>query len=55
MLRGLGFSLQATAKVTEGRQHVDRDAQFGYLNAAVIDHLAAGCGCRKLCTRHATC
>jgi hypothetical protein len=42
MLRGLGFSLQATAKVTEGRQHVDRDAQFGYLNAAVIDHLAAG-------------
>ena len=42
MLRGLGFSLQANAKVTEGRQHIDRDAQFGYLNAAVIDHLAAG-------------
>ena len=33
MLRGLGFSLQANAKVTEGRQHADRDAQFGYLNA----------------------
>jgi hypothetical protein len=42
MLRAQGFSLQANAKVTEGRQHADRDAQFGYLNAAVIDHLAAG-------------
>ena len=37
-----GFSLQANAKVTEGRQHVDRDAQFGYLNAQVLEHLAAG-------------
>jgi Rhodopirellula transposase DDE domain len=36
MLRGLGFSLQANAKVSEGRQHADRDAQFGYLNAQVI-------------------
>ncbi len=42
MLRARGFSLQANAKVTEGRQHVDRDAQFGYLNAQVIDHLGAG-------------
>jgi Rhodopirellula transposase DDE domain len=42
MLRGQGFSLQGNAKVTEGRQHVDRDAQFGYLNAQVIDHLGAG-------------
>ena len=42
MLRAQGFSLQANAKVTEGRQHVDRDAQFGYLNAQVIDHLGAG-------------
>ena len=42
MLRGLGFSLQANAKVIEGRQHVDRDAQFGYLNAQVIEHLATG-------------
>src|SRR5689334_10144451 len=42
MLRGLGFSLQANAKVTEGRRHADRDAQFGYLNAQVIEHLAAG-------------
>jgi hypothetical protein len=42
MLRAQGFSLQGNAKVTEGRQHVDRDAQFGYLNAQVIDHLGAG-------------
>jgi hypothetical protein len=42
LLRAQGFSLQANAKVTEGRQHVDRDAQFGYLNTAVIEHLAAG-------------
>ena len=42
MLRAQGFRLQANAKVTEGRQHADRDAQFGYLNTQVIDHLAAG-------------
>jgi len=42
MLRALGFSLQANAKVTEGRQHTDRDAQFRYLNAQVSEHLAAG-------------
>jgi len=32
MLHYLGYSLQANAKVTEGRQHADRDAQFRYLN-----------------------
>src|SRR6476469_8678130 len=42
MLRAQGFSLQANAKVTEGRQHVDRDAQLGYPNAAVVEHLAIG-------------
>ena len=42
MLRAQGFSLQANSKVTEGRQHIDRDAQFGYLNAQVIEHLAVG-------------
>jgi transposase len=41
MLRGMGFSLQGNAKVTEGRQHEDRDAQFGYLNAAVATHVGA--------------
>ena len=32
LLHRLGYSMQANAKVTEGTQHVDRDAQFGYLN-----------------------
>ncbi len=32
LLHHLGYSLQANAKVAEGRQHPDRDAQFGYLN-----------------------
>lgn len=42
MLRDMGFSLQGNAKVTEGRQHEDRDAQFAYLNTAVSDHVGAG-------------
>jgi transposase len=32
LLHRLGYSLQADAKVNEGRQHPDRDAQFGYIN-----------------------
>lgn len=32
LLHRLGYSLQANAKVQEGRQHPDRDAQFQYLN-----------------------
>ena len=32
LLHYLGYSLQANAKVTEGRQHPDRDSQFRYLN-----------------------
>ncbi len=32
LLHRLGYSLQANAKVTEGRQHPERDAQFHYLN-----------------------
>jgi hypothetical protein len=32
LLHRLGYSLQANAKVNEGTQHADRDAQFGYLN-----------------------
>ena len=32
LLRESGYSLQANAKTTEGGQHPDRDAQFGYLN-----------------------
>jgi Rhodopirellula transposase DDE domain len=37
-----GYSLQANAKTTEGAGHVDRDAQFGYLNERAGAHLAAG-------------
>ena len=32
LLHQLGYSLRATAKVSEGAQHADRDAQFAYLN-----------------------
>ena len=42
MLREMGFSLQGNAKVAEGRQHEDRDAQFGYLNTMVTEHVGAG-------------
>ena len=42
MLRGMGFSLQGNAKVVEGAQHADRDAQFTYLAEQVAEHLAAG-------------
>ncbi len=42
MLRKMGFSLQGNAKVVEGAQHADRDAQFTYLAAQVTEHLAAG-------------
>jgi hypothetical protein len=42
MLAGLGFSLQGNAKVSEGRQHEDRDAQFRYINDRVSAYLAAG-------------
>jgi hypothetical protein len=42
MLAGMGFSLQGSAKVAEGRQHADRDAQFRYLNDQVAAHMAAG-------------
>lgn len=42
LLREEGFSLQGNAKTIEGRQHVDRDAQFGCINAQAKQHLAAG-------------
>ena len=42
MLRAMGFSLQANTKVTEGRQHEDRDAQFRYLAERVAEYAAAG-------------
>ena len=42
LLRGQGFSLQASTKTLEGRQHPDRDAQFRYINERVKGHQAAG-------------
>jgi len=41
LLHYLGYSLQANAKVTEGAQHPDRDAQFRYINDTAAEHLAA--------------
>ena len=42
LLKAEGFSLQANAKTIEGNQHLDRDAQFSYLNEQAAAHLAAG-------------
>ena len=42
MLREMGFSLQGNAKVVEGAQHGDRDAQFGYLAVQVAEHTGEG-------------
>ncbi len=42
LLKTCGYRLQANAKVVEGRQHPDRDAQFEYVNAAAEAFLAAG-------------
>ena len=38
----LGYSLQGNAKTIEGRQHPDRDAQFGYINDQVSAAVADG-------------
>jgi len=42
LLREGGYSLQANVKTAEGGQHVDRDAQFGYLNDRAVEHLSSG-------------
>ncbi len=42
LLHAEGFSLQGNAKVTEGNQVPDRDAQFRYLNEQVREHRDAG-------------
>jgi len=42
LLHEEGFSTQANAKVTEGKRHPDRDAQFRYISAQAKEHLAAG-------------
>lgn len=35
LLRACGYSLQANRKTIEGKQHPDRDAQFGHINRRV--------------------
>jgi hypothetical protein len=40
LLKRLKFSLQANRKTLEGSNHPDRNAQFGYINAAVTSALA---------------
>jgi hypothetical protein len=42
LLANMGYSLQGTSKQKEGRQHVDRDAQFAYINSTAGSFLAAG-------------
>ncbi len=42
LLREQGYSMQANVKTREGGQHVDRDAQFGYLNDQATEYIAAG-------------
>ena len=42
LLKTCGYRLQANAKVVEGRQHPDRDAQFEYVNATAVAFLGAG-------------
>ena len=42
LLREGGYSLQANVKTAEGGRHVDRDAQFGYLNDQALQHMATG-------------
>jgi len=42
MLRAEGYSLQAMAKVLEGRQHPGRDEQFRHINAMIAAFTAAG-------------
>jgi transposase len=39
LLRELGYSLQANAKVVEGKDHPDRDDQFRYINGQVKKYL----------------
>jgi hypothetical protein len=41
VLRDMGYGLQANRKAREGSQHIDRDAQFQYINAQAKAFLAA--------------
>src|ERR1700692_3764645 len=37
-----GWSLQGMSRVTEGKQHGDRDAQFRHISARIAEYQAAG-------------
>ncbi len=41
LLHGMGYSLQGNSKIREGDQHIDRDAQFQYINTQAKAFLAA--------------
>jgi len=41
LLRSMGYSLQANNKTREGDKHIDRDAQFEYINTQAMAFLAA--------------
>jgi hypothetical protein len=53
-LRGMGYSLQANSKTREGSNHIDRDAQFRYINDQAVDFLEVRhrLPTRTLRTRH---
>jgi Rhodopirellula transposase DDE domain len=42
MLHEAGYSMQGMSRVTEGKQHPDRDAQFRHVNAVIAQFTAAG-------------
>jgi len=42
LLQQAGYSLQANRKTREGNQHMDRDAQFQYINARAASFLKDG-------------
>jgi hypothetical protein len=41
LLHDMGYSLQANNKTREGDQHIDRDAQFEYINTQAVAFLTA--------------
>jgi hypothetical protein len=42
LLHGLNYSLQGNRKTLEGGEHADRDAQFRYIHARVLEFQASG-------------
>jgi len=42
LLKNLGYSLQGNKKMNEGSSHIDRDAQFKYINQTITDAQKSG-------------